>query len=125
MSAKRVLSVGQCSFDHGNISKALNAAFPVEIVKADSTEEALEQVRTGTFSLVLINRILDETGESGMELVRTLRTIAELQDTPVMLVSNFPEAQSEAIGLGAVPGFGKLVVGKPAMLETLEPFLKS
>ena len=125
MAAKRVLNVGQCSYDHGNISNALQSNFGVEVVGAETTDEALILLRREAFDLVLVNRIFDLDGTEGIKLIRTLRSEPELQPTPVMLVSNFPEAQAEAVGLGAAPGFGKASVGKPEMLERVEPFLKS
>jgi CheY-like chemotaxis protein len=125
MAAKRVLNVGQCSYDHGNISNALQSRFGVEVVGAETTDEALTLLRQEDFSLVLVNRIFDMDGTSGIELIRTLQNEPDLKPTPVMLVSNFPEAQAEAVGLGAAPGFGKASVGRPEMLERVEPFLKN
>jgi len=124
MVKKRVLNVGQCNYDHGNITEALTSRFDVEVVPVHDAEEATSQASRGGYSLVLINRIFDRDGTSGVELIRTLKSNPDTASIPVMLVSNFSDAQAEAIGLGAVPGFGKANVGKPAMLESVEPFLK-
>jgi len=43
---------------------------------------------------------------------------------PVMLVSNYQEAQQQAVGAGAVPGFGKDSLGRPSMIALLKPFLE-
>jgi hypothetical protein len=37
----------------------------------------------------------------------------------MMLITNFPDAQAQAIGLGALPGFGKRQMGSPAVTELL------
>ena len=43
--------------------------------------------------------------------------------TPIMLVSNYPEAQSEAVAAGAVPGFGKATLRSSQAREHLMKFL--
>ena len=42
---------------------------------------------------------------------------------PVMLISNYPEAQEKAVSDGAVRGFGKAVLDDPATVELLAAFL--
>ena len=49
-------------------------------------------------------------------MVRGIKADEGLRDLPVMLVSNHPDAQSEAVRAGAAPGFGKAELGRPAML---------
>jgi two-component system chemotaxis response regulator CheY len=123
MSTKRVLSVGQCGYDHGNIARALQEAFDAEVVPAHSAEEALGRLKRESFAVVLINRILDADGSSGLELIRRIRSDPALADVPVMLVSNYEDAQLEAEEFGAAPGFGKAAVGQPEMTMRLEPYL--
>jgi two-component system chemotaxis response regulator CheY len=113
MPAKKVLSVGQCSADHGSISRLLRDQFDAAVVAADSADEALTELRRGSFDLVLVNRVFD-LGGSGLEFVRSLKADATLQTAPVMLVSNFAGAQQQAIELGALPGFGKSSLSDPA-----------
>lgn len=103
----RVLDVGQCGFDHGSIARHLQASYGAEVTAADSAGQALVSLRTGPFDLVLVNRIFDGDGTPGLELIRSIKADPELAGTPVMLVSNYPEAQAEAKELGALPGFGK------------------
>lgn len=69
--------------------------------------EALVSLRAGAFDLVLVNRVFDGDGTSGLALIGAIKADPELADVPVMLVSNYPEAQAEAKQLGALPGFGK------------------
>jgi two-component system chemotaxis response regulator CheY len=116
----RVLSVGQCGFDHGKIARHMKQAFGAEVVAADTFPEALEALRGGPpFDLVLVNRVTDADGSRGLDLVRDLNG----GPTPVMLVSNYPEAQEQAVSLGALPGFGKSDLGLPAVHERLKRVL--
>lgn len=114
MAALRILSVGQCGYDHGRISRYLRDTFGAETVRADSADEALEALRRGAYGLVLVNRLLDEDGSSGLDLLRALKADDRLAAVPTMLVSNYAEAQAEATGLGSLPGFGKADLGKPS-----------
>lgn len=113
----RVLDVGQCDFDHGNIERMLSGEFGAEVERAAVTEEAFEAVQGGRFDLVLVNRVLDADGASGLDLIRRLQSHEGTRVTPVVLVSNYVEAQDAAVALGARRGFGK---GALANLETRE-----
>ncbi len=123
MASKRVLSVGQCGADHGNISWTLRRAFDAEVIPAHTIPEALRKLREESFALVLVNRILDADGSAGLELIRQVRADESLKGVPVMLVSNYEDAQAEATAAGAAPGFGKAALGQPHTLARLEPFL--
>ena len=123
MADKRVLSIGQCGVDHGGITRALRQAFGAEVVAAHSGAEALQQLRHCAYALVLVNRVLDADGSSGLDLIRAVRADEGLGGVPVMLVSNYEEAQTEAMAAGAVAGFGKAELGKARMLERVRPFL--
>ena len=105
--ARHVLSVGQCGFDHGKISRYFKSAYGADVSGAETFDEALTALRSSEFDLVLVNRLNDEDGAPGIELIRTLKTDPELSTVPVMLVSNYPSAQADATALGALPGFGK------------------
>jgi CheY-like chemotaxis protein len=121
MANRRVLSVGQCGADHHKIVRIVQG-FEVEIVPADTTEEALMMLKEGPFALVLVNRIYDGDGSPGMELIRKIKGDPMLRSVPVMLVSNHDDAQREAVAAGAVHGFGKAQYG-PLIAERLRPFL--
>ena len=123
MTAKRVLSVGQCGADHGGISWAMRA-IGAETTAAATQAEALEQLREGTFDLVLVNRVFDADGDSGLDLIRRIKADEALRATPVMLVSNYADAQRQAVEAGAAPGFGKASLGRPEMLDKVRPFLE-
>src|SRR5947209_7116294 len=117
MAGKRVLSVGQCGADHGGITRALRQAFDAEVVAAHGADEALRTLRHGEYALVLVNRVLDADGAAGVDVVRAIKADEALRQVPVMLVSNYEDAQEEAVSAGAEPGFGKAELGRPQMLE--------
>jgi two-component system chemotaxis response regulator CheY len=121
MSGKRVLSVGQCGADHGSLSHVLRRHFDVEVVPADTAAEALELLRAESFALVLVNRVLDLDHTSGVDLVRRIKT--ELANQTIMLVSNYDDAQDEAVRAGATRGFGKAALGHPQTLGRLKAVL--
>ncbi len=72
---------------------------------------------------MLVNRVFDADGSSGLDFIKTLKADAALTATPVMLVSNYEDAQAQAVAVGAVPGFGKATLGQPAMLERVKAYL--
>jgi CheY-like chemotaxis protein len=123
MSTRRVLSVGQCAADNWSISRTLEQAFAVEVVPAATAAEALARLRQETFTLVLVNRILDRDGSSGLDLIRRVRVDEQLALLPIMLVSNYADAQRQAASAGAAPGFGKAELGTPEMLQRVGAFL--
>lgn len=123
MSARRVLSVGNCAFDHGNIARFLRQQFGAEVVPAAGLDEALQRLRSASFDLVLVNRVLDADGSSGHEVIRRIKSEPDLKGVAVMLISNFVDAQDQAVTLGAVRGFGKNDLNRPETVELLRPFL--
>ncbi len=56
---------------------------------------------------MLVNRLLDADGSDGLEVIRAMQADPALRSIPVMLVTNYPEYQGQAMAAGAVPGFGK------------------
>jgi CheY-like chemotaxis protein len=121
----RVLNVGQCGFDHSSISSYLADRFGAHVERAESFDDARQALRGGRFNLVLVNRVLDLDGSSGLELIQTLKEDPQepLKATPVMLVSDYPEAQRMAVELGAEPGFGKSEIQSPATFDRLKALL--
>jgi two-component system chemotaxis response regulator CheY len=125
MAGKRVLSIGNCAYDHGNIARILAHHFSAEVVPAATWEEAQRLLAQGHFDLVLVNRIFDADGSSGLEVIRLLKSQPGTQNLPVMLISNYEEAQQQAQALGAVRGFGKASLEHGSTLELLRPYLRS
>lgn len=122
MSQKIVLSIGQCCADHSSISRILSQNFQVEIINADTINEAFSLISGQTFSLILVNRIFDSNGESGLAFIEKYCS-KKISSTPIMLVSNFEEAQKEALNHGAVQGFGKNALTASDTLTKLKTHL--
>jgi CheY-like chemotaxis protein len=120
---KRVLDVGQCSVDHSAIRRLIEGDFSAKVVQAHQLDDALAQLRSEPFDLVLVNRKLDVDYSDGLAVIRAIKADSSLAGTPMMLVSNYPDAQDAAIAAGAVPGFGKAELSEPATREKLRPFL--
>lgn len=123
MSRKRVLAVGNCAADHFSIQSAIGRTFDAELEAAADIDRAMQALRGGRFDLVLVNRVIDLTHEPGVALIRTVKGDPELAMTPIMLISNLPDAQAEAEAAGAVPGFGKASLNSPEAVERLAAHL--
>jgi two-component system, chemotaxis family, chemotaxis protein CheY len=123
MTTRRVLSVGQCGADHYGISSTFRQAFGAEVEQAATQAEALQLLRQEPFALVLVNRVFDADGDSGVDLIRRVKADEALRAVPVLLVSNYANAQREAVEAGAEAGFGKAELGRSEMLERVRPFL--
>lgn len=122
---KRVLNVGQCVPDHGSITRFLQSVFDVHVEKIDSQADALDRLRKGPCDLVLINRKLDADYSEGTEILKLIKSDPALAHVPVMIVTNYPEHQDNAVALGAVYGFGKNELGASDVVARLEPYLKA
>ena len=116
---KNVVLVGHCGADQymleGAVSKALSSDVNVSV--ANSTEQ-LQRVATADF-LLLINRQLDGSFDStsGIELIGNM---ASRSDSPkMMLISNYSDAQEQAISVGAQRGFGKSQLEDPLTIAVL------
>jgi two-component system chemotaxis response regulator CheY len=105
------------------MARQFGRQFEAEVVPVSTHDEAIEALESGRFSLVLVNRINDEDGSPGLDLIRFIRSNPSTSTAQVMLVSNHAEAQAEAVTLGALPGFGKDELGgakpPPRLAEAL------
>src|SRR4051794_29058953 len=120
---KRVLDVGQCGPDHSSIRSFLTRNFDCEVVQVDDAPGALHQLKSRQFDLVLVNRKLDCDYSDGIAVIQAIKADPEIASVPVMLVTNYPEHQDAAVGVGAIRGFGKLEFGKPETRELLAAVL--
>jgi CheY-like chemotaxis protein len=123
MSSRKILSVGQCMADHGQIAHLLHSTFGAEVVSRDTARESLELLRQEPFDLVLVNRVFDFDGDSGIDFIRQMNANEQLRKIPVMLVSNYEDAQARAVAAGAQPGFGKASLREPETMELLHSYL--
>ncbi len=116
---QKVVLVGHCGFDQGSISRAVAGALPGLAIESVYNTAGLDQ-HAGPDALLLVNRVLDGrfvTG-SGIDLIAELssRDVSPL----MMLISNFPDAQAQAVQAGALPGFGKSELGSPQTVKKLQ-----
>jgi response regulator RpfG family c-di-GMP phosphodiesterase len=118
-----VLSIGQCRPDSAAIQHYLQSTFGAEVITADTAAASLQLLQTRNFDLVLINRVLDADGSSGMDILKSIRLNESWDTLPVMLVSNYPEWQQAAIAAGALPGFGKAELNRAETREKLAAVL--
>jgi CheY-like chemotaxis protein len=120
MPSKTILSVGQCDIDHSNLSQLIHSLGGA-VQRVDTAEETLKQLAENRYALVLVNRVFDRDGGDGQALIRTLKQ--HYPELPVMLVSNFADAQATAQAAGAEPGFGKAALHAPETAERLKKYL--
>ena len=104
---KTIMSVGQCDPDHFMIAKFLNSNFECNIIRINSTDEAIDALLNLSVDYVLINRKLDIDYTDGILLIEKMKNDSRLKDIPVSIISNYPEFQEEAVKFGAIRGFGK------------------
>jgi CheY-like chemotaxis protein len=120
---KIVMDVGNCRGDHALIAMMLRSHFDVDAIRAADADEALDALETSPIDLVLVNRVLDDDRSEGIALVRRLKAAPKWAHIPVMLISNYPEAQETAVAAGAEKGFGKDDLESPETVRLLSAFL--
>lgn len=124
MATAHVLDVGNCDPDHGTISRMLHERFDVAIDRVMFVTEALEKLNErGDYDLVLVNRLIFADGSPGIDLVHQMQRDEQLKNIPIMLISNFEEAQDQATEAGAERGFGKNSVFEETTTQMLSKFL--
>jgi hypothetical protein len=89
---------------------------------ADDDGELSREIGRGA-DLLLLNRVLDYGFEQteGAALVAELH--AKFPNLKLMLVSNYPDAQAEAVAAGALPGFGKRELGTERVTKLIREAL--
>lgn len=120
---KRVLNVGQCGPDTASLTACITGNFDAVLIPAATTDEALEKLRSESFDLVLVNRKLDADYTDGTILIERMQADPDINTTPIMLVSNFADAQEAAVELGAEYGFGKAELDQPETINRLAKYL--
>lgn len=99
--------VGHCGPDAIMLKTVVQRALPEASVELVNDQAALDAALAGDVVL-LVNRELDGAFHAGTGGIDLIRQLAQSDSPPPMLlVSNFEEAQSEAQAAGAMPGFGK------------------
>lgn len=114
----QILLVGHCVPDMYMLKSKMQQLFPGTAVESSKSQDDLS-ARITPQSLLLVNRVLDGlfSVEDGIELIEKL---AQEADAPkMMLISNFPEFQQQAVKVGALMGFGKSEMGSSATEDKL------
>ena len=120
--SQTIVLVGHCGIDgprlQSVVSQCLKGCEVVRVNEQGDLEAACEQGA----DLLLVNREpVGFEGTEGLELIRGVRQ--RYPDQKVMLVSDFPEAQQEAIAAGALPGFGKRDIDSPKLEQSIRQAL--
>jgi two-component system, chemotaxis family, chemotaxis protein CheY len=121
---KHVVLVGHCGPDTSYLRHAVRSASRDAHVTAADDAATLQRALEKPVDLVLVNRTLDDGFEvtSGIELIRQLS--ASHPSVRFMLVSNYPDAQADAVAVGAMAGFGKRDIGSPLASGALKNALE-
>ena len=92
----------------------------MESIGDEADLEALLAADSTGPAVLLVNRQLDGRFEAadGIDLIRNRHEPGS--DRVWVLISNFEDAQSEAIAAGAHPGFGKTALNHPGTTAVLE-----
>jgi DNA-binding response OmpR family regulator len=119
---KTILDVGQCGYDLPRMTHMLQARAGVRVDTADTLDEAAEKLTSNNYDLVLVNRQLAADGSSGLDLIRWMKE--QNISARVMLVSDFSEAQEQAVELGALKGFGKSHIDSAETIKLIKHAMK-
>src|SRR5688572_584515 len=116
----RIVLVGHCGVDAPRLEAAVSKILPRADVISVNSEEQLQDICDEGADLLLINRQLPYgfENEEGVELMCELQQIHP--DVKMMIVSDRPDAQEQAMRAGACEGFGKGDLGTSKIAEILK-----
>jgi CheY-like chemotaxis protein len=103
--------------------RRLLGRFDAELDRVMFVDEAMSAMENERYDLVLVNRLIFADGSDALPLIERMKADERLRATPVMMVSNFQEAQDRAVAAGAVRGFGKGSLNTPETEELLRRVL--
>lgn len=118
---KRVLDIGNCGPDHHSLTMMVTQNFDAVVDRAHRADDALALLAQNDYSLVVVNRLLDEDGSSGMNVVKQVQETHA--DLPVMLVTNYDQHQRAAVAAGCRPGYGKNDLFSQSTIELFKNYL--
>jgi hypothetical protein len=118
-----VLDVGNCDPDHAMIRHLLIHHFDVKIDRVMFVSDAIEHMRKNQYALVLFNRLVFDDGSEGIALLKQAKADPDLKNVPIMMISNFPEAQAASMAAGGEPGFGKASLARSQTVDLLSKYL--
>jgi hypothetical protein len=115
---KVVLLVGHCAPDAWALASAVKSVLTNVDVRLIEDDESLRD-SIADADLLLVNRVLEGgfDREAGIELIRELA--AQSAGPSTMLISNYADAQADALAAGARPGFGKRQMYDPAARDRI------
>jgi two-component system chemotaxis response regulator CheY len=122
---KRIVLVGHCGPDSSYLRMTIGKSVKdANILMADD-EAHLDRLVAQGVDLLILNRVLDYgfSVDLGTDLIKKLRQ--QRPDLKLMLITNYPDVQAQAIQLGALPGFGKREMGSPKVADLLRNALAS
>jgi two-component system, chemotaxis family, chemotaxis protein CheY len=122
--SKKVLLVGHCGPDASYLRMVVRSADKeVRVVLINDEQQLRAALDEEDIDLILFNRELGYgfTEEEGVSVIKWLKP--NYPSLRMMLVSNYPEAQSAAVAAGALPGFGKREVGTARARQMLNEAL--
>ena len=96
-----ILDVGNCQPDHWALARFMTGHFNCQVVQAHRLDDALAELKSRRYDLVLVNRKLDRVYSDGIDVIREIKADAALAGVPCMLITNFPEHQNAAVEIGA------------------------
>lgn len=115
---RTVVLVGHCGPDMFMLKSAVGRVVPDAPLETVNDSASLAP-HLSSGSVLLVNRVLDG-GFDGLSGIELIERAAGGDDPPIsILISNFPEAQAEAVAAGARPGFGKQDLYAAETAETL------
>jgi DNA-binding NarL/FixJ family response regulator len=120
-TTKKVVFVGHCGPDSTYLRMAVRKSLgQADVLMAGCPAELDDALKTAHVDLILFNRELGYgfQPDMGVEFIRVLKQ--RYPNIPMMLISNYPEAQSAALQAGAVAGFGKREIGSPRVSELIK-----
>ena len=121
--AIKILDIGQCGLDGPRMKRLWESKLGATVTRVDTAEEAAGQLKEHDFNLVLVNRVLAATGDSGIDTIRELRAAGNT--LPIALVSDREDAQQEAVEAGAQHGFGKADLQEQATIDLVKTLASS
>jgi len=120
---KRVVLIGHCGPDSSYLRMTISRVSREISVSMVDDEIELQKIIDEGADLLLVNRELDYgfKESEGVEIIARLH--GAHPDLKMMLVSNFPESQAEALAAGAMPGFGKRELGSERVANLIREAL--
>lgn len=123
MAQANVLEVGNCDPDHATLNRMLTDRFDVRVDRVMFVNEAIERLRKEKYALVLFNRLIFADSSPGIAILERAKADPAVNGTPMMMISNFDEAQQQCVAAGGVVGFGKNAIFEDSTAELLAEYL--